>query len=389
MVGSLSCVYGLLILGRDTAWADEAWEAIEVGAKEVLRASLLVRLHQLPPVAERRPVVVLYLGDVAAAADAPILDVLEDARTRAFGVLPVVHDLAQVKRDIPALLQRLNAMSWDDDRDRVVEAVLIQLGIAERERKLFLSYRRQETSALALQLRRELGDRSYDVFLDRFSVPPGDDFQLRLDIELADKAFVLLLESESASESPWVEHEVSYALSHRLAMLALTLPNAQPDARFAAIDDAFRRVLKESDLTGTAGAVDRELTPTALAKILREVELRHAHQIRARRRDLLGSVEEWLDRVGGAYRPVADWALASVDPRGAEQVWLVTPRAPVPADLREVDLLRQGVGAHCKGVVVHETPVLDRNHQALIEWITDSRPLDTTHLQAIPDLLGP
>jgi hypothetical protein len=382
-------VYGLLILGRDTTWADDVWEAVEVRAEAVLQAPVLERLERLPPVTERRPVVVLYLGDMAAAADATIQEVLDEARMQAFGVLPVVHGLTHARRDVPELLHRLNAMSWDEDKDRVVEAVLIQLGIAERERKLFLSYRRQETSALALQLRRELADRSYDVFLDRFSVPPGEDFQRRLDIELADKAFVLLLESEAATGSPWVEHEVTYALSHRLAMLALTLPDAQPGARFVAIDDAFRTVLEDEDLTGRTGDVDRQLTPAALAEILREVELRHASQMRARRRNLLGSVEEWLDRDGRAYRPVADWALASIDHRGTEQVWLITPRAPVPADLREVDLLRRRIGDRSQGVVIHETPVLDPSHQALIDWITDHRPLDTTHLQAVPDLLGP
>ncbi len=379
-------MYGLLILARDEEWAEEVWEATARAAKHVLGADVLERLGELPSIAERRPVLVLCLGDEGAAADPAILAALAAARAAAFGVLPIVHDLGDAQRHVPEPLRRLNAMSWDDDRDRVVEATLIQLGVAERERKLFLSYRRSETSALALQLRRELTDRAFDVFLDRFSVPPGEDFQRRLDVELADKAFVLLLESGSATGSPWVEHEVTYALSHRLALLALTLPDALPGARFGAIDDAFRTVLEDAQLDGAAG--DRQLTATALSDVLREVELRHARQLRARRRDLLGSVEEWLDRDGRTPRAVDSWALASTDRGGAEHVWLVTPRAPLPADLRAVDLLRRDVGGSCEGVVVHETPVLDPDHTALIDWIADGRPLATAALQDIPDLLA-
>ena len=330
----------------------------------------------------------MYLGDERAAADPQVAAALERARSEAIGVLPVVHDLRRARQDIPEVLSRLNAMSWDDDSGRVIQAVLTHLGIAERERKLFLSYRRQETSALALQLRRELSERAYDVFLDRFSVPPGDDFQRRLDIELADKAFVLLLESESAIGSPWVQHEVTYALSHRIAVLALTMPDARPDARFEVIDDAFRMELAHGQFADASTGVGGELKPDALAAVLTAVELRYARQLRRRRAELLGSVADWLFQHSYTSKQAADWALASTSARGSDHVWLVTPRAPVPGDLRELDRLRSAVGADCEGTLVHDTPIMDADDLALIEWITDNRPLAATRLQAVPDLLA-
>lgn len=381
-------MYGLLLVGGDAAWRDELWAAVEAEAGRILTTNDLQRLDELPPIGSSEPALVVYLGDEASARDADLTAVLEQARSRAFGVLPVVRELTAATRDLPALLHRLNALSWDDDHDLVVQAVLRRLGIAERERKLFLSYRRQESSALALQLRRALADRSYDVFLDRFSVPPGDDFQRRLDIELADKAFVLLLETEGATDSEWIQHEVSYALSHRLALLALTLPDAPIATRFGGVPDAFRFLLSAPDLTPAPAIADRELTPTALAAVLHEVETRHAAQLRARRKDLLGSVETWLRDGHRTSRPVADWALASTDADGNHHLWLITPRAPVPSDLRQVDLLRQRLGIAVRGMVIHETPVLDPDDEALISWIAEDRPLGTAHLQALPTLLA-
>ena len=380
-------VYGLLILGADSAWADEVFAHVDAAATAVLQRHAMERLDELPPTDEG-PAVVVYLGDARAAADPQIAAALEHARSGAIGVLPVVHDLQRARQHIPEVLSRLNAMSWDENAGGVIQGVLTRLGIAERERKLFLSYRRQETSALALQLRRELSERVYDVFLDRFSVPPGDDFQRRLDIELADKAFVLLLESESAIGSPWVQHEVTYALSHRIAVLALTMPDAQPDARFEVIDDAFRIELANGDFDDAETAVGRELRSDALAAVLTAVELRYARQLRRRRAELLGSVADWLFQHSYSTKQVADWAIASTSARGSEHVWLVTPRAPVPTDLRELDRLRTAVGVDCEGTVIHDTPILDADDLALIEWITDNRPLAAARLQTVPDLLA-
>lgn len=381
-------MYGLLIVGGDARWRDELWAAVKAEAERVLGTNELMRLDQLPAMSAPAPTVVVYLGDEAAARDDALGTLLEQARTRAFGVLPVVHDLATTMRDLPSLLHRLNAMSWDDDPDLVVGAVLRQLGIAERERKLFLSYRRTESSAVALQLRRALTDRSYDVFLDRFSVPPGDDFQRRLDIELADKAFVLLLETAGAADSEWIQHEVTYALSHRLALLALTFPDAPDDARFSSVEDGFRYSLTATELTATAADADCQLTCEGLATVLQEIETRHATKLRERRKDLLGSVEAWLRAKHRDSHSVGDWALASTDHMGNKHVWLITPRAPVPADLRQVDLLRRQFAVDSNGIVVHETPVLDPDDEALISWIVENRSLGTTHLQAVPTLLA-
>ena len=90
----------------------------------------------------------------------------------------------------------------------------------------------------------------FDVFLDRFALPPGEDFQKRLDEDLGDKAFVVLLESSDLRNSPWVQHEITYAHSHRIEVLALTLPGVVEAQLVPAIDEAFRIRLSEGDWAG-------------------------------------------------------------------------------------------------------------------------------------------
>jgi hypothetical protein len=311
-------------------------------------------------------------------------------------VLPVVRRDADVFAVLPELLRPLNAVAWERDGTTVAGHALRLLGLTEPERRLFLSYRRHEASSLALQLREHLSRRSFDVFLDRFSVPPAADFQRRIDIELSDKAFVLLLESPSAVGSQWVQHEVAYALSHGIALLALSLPETQDDDRFPAVDDAFRLPLDARQLVAAeqgVGPHDRVLDSDGLAAVLDAVEDRYARQLRRRRTALLGSLEQWLSDADGDPQPTADeWGLAADHPAAGPGVFLITPRAPRPAELRRLDDLRAahaGVdGASVDGYLVFAAPAQDPDDERLIDWITDQRPLTTHPHMSIPDLLG-
>jgi hypothetical protein len=342
----------------------------------------------MPAVAGEEPVVVAYLASEGAARDPRIAESLERARREAYSVLPIGRD-SHVAGALPATIERLNAMAWSGNEAEVALRVLEQFGLAERQRKLFLSYRQSETSALALQLRRALSERRFDVFLDRFSVPPGDDFQRRLNIELADKAFLLLLESPSAVGSDWVQHEVAFALGHRIAVLGLCMPNTDPAQQFEVVDEAFRLRLGDGDVVaGPGGAGDPEdavLTDAALARVLREIEMRYSRQLRRRRLQLLGSLNDLFFEAGYSRRPIADWALLAGTGAAPDRVCLITPRAPVPHDFKQVDELRLRQSPDGVGQVIHETPVLDSHDEALIEWLTEDRPLRSVSLAELAE----
>ena len=95
----------------------------------------------------------------------------------------------------------LNAVDWTSNRAVALTSILRILGLVEEERKVFLSYVRRDSTPIALQLHRALVEAQFDVFLDRFAVPPGANFQKQLDEDIGDKAFVVLLESSELRSS--------------------------------------------------------------------------------------------------------------------------------------------------------------------------------------------
>src|SRR5207249_2908620 len=129
---------------------------------------------------------------------------------------PLLPHAASPSQVLPSALQPLNVVSWIHAPGERVDDVLGLAGIGTEDRRVFVSYRHSETMEIAEQLFEELPKHGFDVFVDRFRVGPGRDFQERLTDELAEKAMVLVLESASILKSQWIAHELSFAKAHDL-----------------------------------------------------------------------------------------------------------------------------------------------------------------------------
>ena len=320
---------------------------------------------------EAIPQVVAYLASESGSKDDGVLGVIEAALARDVSVLPIVgeNDIAGITAKLPERIRRLNAAVWKGSGVGVANSLLEILGLVEAERKIFISYRQSETQELAVQLHTTLVRRRFDVFLDRFSVPPGTDFQRRLEEDLGDKAFVLLLESSGLEESKWVRHEIAYAHSRRIETLALTLPGCAKLVR--AVDEAFRVRLGDDEVSG-----EGRLRPDALERTLDAIELAHSRALRRRREQILGSVTEKLRTEGCECEPADDWCVLAKGASGSSGLFWVTPRRPEPRDFfalsRQHGRVTEGGGpATLKAAVVHQSGRLADGHQELMRWISD------------------
>ena len=381
----MSASYEVVLIHKDLEhFAREVTEAIRTAASEVLPSPELIDFHnELSTVSPDSHVVVVYLGSIAGSSDGSVTDALEDAVKRSFPLLPIVrnHETGTVREKLPTAIQHINAADWDEEATAARLTLLEMLGLVEDERKVFLSYRRNDSTSMAVQLHAELMRSRFDVFLDRFALPPGEDFQRRLTEDLGDKAFVVLLESSDLRNSQWVQHEITYAHSHRIDVLAITLPGVSRSEMVPAIDEAFRIRLAPNDCKPCG-----ELTPDALAIILERIELTHAKALRRRREQILGSLRDHLHRDGCTSSPIDDWALLATATRKRPEVFLVTPRRPQPEDLYVLHLIRSdavdrtgydGLG----GAVVHEVEDIGTERRALLTWIGDSRRLRVKRLR--------
>jgi hypothetical protein len=317
------------------------------------------------------PTVAVFFGSQAAAIDASCIAAAEAAVADVVTVLPVVDNLGRFRELVPAVLHPINGMEWTDDSaaERLARRALEELGIEERQRKAFITHKRDDGLMAAEQLFDHLSHHGFRPFVDRFSVPSGADIQARIADELEDYAFLLVLETPLAHESDWVFDEVDYALTHLMGLHIVRWPG---DVEVVPATSRLpRQQLVAADLTTVHGF--DVLVPDALDRVLEEIEAAHAYSMVRRRRNLLRSVEDAAEAAGHPCTPLGAWRLL-VEEAGRRDVVEVTGRLPMVQDLHGLD---RSVDANDgdQGVLIHAARSLRPDRAELLNWAVGGRPL--------------
>jgi TIR domain len=314
----------------------------------------------------------LYIASIAGRSDESCCQQVKQLITENVPVVPLVEASAKFDEVVPDLLHPINALERSS-LSKVSAAVLRWLGLTEKQRRVFVSYRRSDSLLIGEQLWETLSKAGFEVFLDRFSVDPGVDFQERLTEALSDKAFLLLVESPDVTTSKWVEYEVEYARKTRMGLIALTWPGS---AKMKNVFEKQRHHLVEPAELETTSA-GRRLTIEFLKKLPDLVEQVHAQAMLARRRRMMGSIESELRRNKVGYKLLSDWTLLATALAGDDaQLFSITPRPPEIPDLFLLDTHCGSAGVKlAPGVLVHTAASLREDRKRLLEWAIATRNL--------------
>src|SRR5215831_10069548 len=121
----------------------------------------------------------VYLASLPGVANRSCLDSIAQLQRLDLPVIPVVFRGDRFADVVPPALQPINAFT-DAAPESIAAALLRWLGLTEKHRRIFVSYRRSDALLMGEQIWEMLSKVGFDVFLDRFSVEPGFDFQARL-----------------------------------------------------------------------------------------------------------------------------------------------------------------------------------------------------------------
>ena len=247
-----------------------------------------VRPASFTPV-QARTAAAVYFGHTNPAADGN----LEHLRDRAIPLLPVVSNLQRVSDEIPESLRPFNCLDYGDGgAQRVATALLECCGLLRPQRRLFLSYKRTEARAAALQLFDEFSARVFDVFLDTHGVPPAADFQSVLWHRLCDSDVLVMLDTPSYFESRWTAAEFGRALAKDIAVLRVGWPNATACPRAAT---ASRVDLAVEELDDASG----RLEASAIRRICTQVEAVRSEGYAVRTVNLVSNLRIAIEKIGG------------------------------------------------------------------------------------------
>ncbi|ORA62087.1 toll/interleukin-1 receptor domain-containing protein [Mycobacteroides franklinii] len=370
----------VLHVDRDD-WLTELRSAVASELHAIgMHRSVVVDVTESTPTPLAPSVAVALIGP-AAASSPKLAAATKEATSKGRVTIPVVDNLGQFQSLVPDELSRFNGFEWsgNEPEHRLAQLLLEELGIEDRDRRVFLSHKREDGLGAAEQLHDALTRHRFVPFIDRFAIPKGADVQAHIADALESYAFLLILETPLAHLSEWVFDEVDYALSHTMGTLILQWPGEPKNIPGSA---GIPRIQLAPDEVTTDDHGYEILKPDGLDRIIREVEKAHAHGIARRRRMLVCNVEDAARAAGASCIPLKDWSL-DVSAAKGRSIVSVTPRLPSAQDLQRLDETRSAIDANANALLVHAARQLREPACGHLKWITDGRGLDLVPDNAI------
>ena len=302
-------------------------------------------------------------------------------------VLPVFRAGSHPEQILPKPLVKYNAAFWNANPAELATTVLSAAGLTPESHRIFISYRRLETEPLAEDLFESLNRLGFNVFLDRFAVPPAVNFQRRLHHDLAEKAMVLLLESDRFGESQWTMEEITYCKRHELGLYALRMPwglakgTKVPTRKLDGIPKEWRQDLTRSQFQAAPKAVIAGgsrylqwgwLTNTARVRIGEEIRKRHDAAMLRRRHNMRTQMLAELARQQSpqlSYHERADGLLYVRSGRNKRYAVWMTPRPPELPDFHATHASAQ-FPRGTVGVIVGLKSLLEPEAQRRLMWLS-------------------
>jgi hypothetical protein len=213
-------------------------------------------------------------------------------------VLPIVSDIEKFSSHIPKELRNVNGFELANvnDVEKLVSCILEGLSLLRLSRRLFISYKRDESSTVAMQLFEQLEKNGFDVFLDTHSIRYGEPFQEELWHRMADTDVVVLLNTPGFLNSNWTTQELAKANSMSIGILQIIWPSHKLE-RDAELSIPLQ--LNEADF---GNSIFKEptsyLTSITISKIVSQVESLRARSLASRQDNIITEFISSSYRVG-------------------------------------------------------------------------------------------
>lgn len=304
---------------------------------------------------QRRASAALFFG-APGVSDVGLAALLDQG----ISVIPVVSGPGRFSTEVPPALHHFNGLVYTEHGpQRIGTALLECAGLLPRQRRVFISYRRQDARGVALQLFDAFSARQFDVFLDTHGIPPADDFQATLWQRLCESDVLVMIDTPGYFDSRWTAAEFGRALAKSISVLRVGWPGCErsPRAIVAGTVD-----LSTDDVDHSSG-----VTSEAIERICRELEARRSESIAVRHLNLVGQLRQGVQVIGGTVRGVGLHRSIHISlADGNEVVAYATTGMPTALTLQDA-----AENAHGRvPAIVYDHVGLHDNYLRHLSWLT-------------------
>ena len=230
-----------------------------------------------------QPAFSIYFGDKEGKFND--LDITKKLIEDGTMILPIFY--TDFPKEIPKILENQNGIQFDNNElDRIANIVLQAFELLRNTRKVFISYKRSESTSVAIQMYEALESHNFDVFLDTHSIEKGEPFQDELWHRMTDCDVILLLNTPKFLDSHWCKEELAEAGSKQIGIVQLIWPNHTIESISHL---SYPLNLESSDFeNGICNDKDNsKLNNTKVKEIIQQVESVRARNLASRQDNLI------------------------------------------------------------------------------------------------------
>lgn len=222
--------YQLIILGSNVPEKDKILESTFQLLNDLKLPEYVLRIIDADDISTHyignQPAFALYFGD--NGGNHKHLDITDKLLKDGTMILPIFFNDEAFSTEIPCILSNQNGIQFkENELNRIANIILESFELLRNTRKIFISYKRSESTSVAIQLYEALESYNYDVFLDTHSIGKAEPFQDELWHRMTDCDVILLLNTPQFLESHWCKEEFAEAGAKQIGIVQLVWPNHQ------------------------------------------------------------------------------------------------------------------------------------------------------------------
>lgn len=236
--------YQLVLLGENKGLFKEIKLSLQKSFDElkiIIDLLKIITIDNIDEYSGGQPAFVIYSGN-KNNLDKKTLEVIEHQKLDGNVILPIYYN--DFYEEMPELLYNQNGLKFNNNVSKICNIILEGFELLRKNRKIFISYKRSESSNIAIQLYEFLEQNNFDVFIDTHSIDKGEEFQEELWHRMTDCDLILMLNTKEFLNSDWCKQELDKAHVKRIGIVHLLWPDCD-FADFAHL--GFSLKLKDSD----------------------------------------------------------------------------------------------------------------------------------------------
>lgn len=275
-----------------------------------------------------QPSFVFYIGDVTG--DFKDTDIANQLLKDGTMILPIYFSDESFSKEIPEILKNQNGIQYKKiEEDRIVNIALESFELLRSTRKVFISYKRSESTSVAIQLFEALELHNFDVFLDTHSVGKGQPFEDELWHRMADCDVIVLLNTPGFLNSHWCKEEFAEAGAKQIGIVQLVWPNhnvKMDDTSHISYPMQLTKENFEDDIFDDKNSSKLKLD--IVDRIIKEVESVRARNLASKQDSLITDFRNIAERLGKKIVVQPERFLTEDLPTGLRRIFIPTIGIP-------------------------------------------------------------